>query len=268
MLIAQITDTHIRPKGKLLHHMLPTARYLRRCVAQLNLLQPKPDAVVATGDLGDRGKAKEYRRLRKILANLTIPLYVIPGNHDERDAFREAFDDHAYLPARGPLHYVVDDYPVRLLGLDTVRKKHPGGELDDERLVWLDARLEEAPNRPTFIFMHHPPFETGIPPIDAHGFRGLERFTRIIADHPQVVRVVSGHIHRAMTVVFAGTVASTAPSTAHQLVIDRNAAGVYGLKLEPPGFVLHRWNGERIESAVRAVEAFGPIERTSWAVAS
>jgi Icc protein len=96
MLIAQITDTHIRPKGKLLHHMVHTARSLRRCVERLEALEPRPDVVIATGDLVDRGKSKEYRRLRKILERLTIPLFVIPGNHDDRDALRDAFRDHAF----------------------------------------------------------------------------------------------------------------------------------------------------------------------------
>ena len=258
MLIAQITDTHIRPKGKLLHHMVPTARFLRRCIGHLEACEPRPDVVVATGDLVDRGKPKEYRRLRSILADLSIPLYVVPGNHDERDAFREAFGDHAYLPRAGPLQYAIDTYPVRLIGLDTIRRRQPGGELDDERLAWLQSTLDEAPKRPTFIFMHHPPFATGIAPVDAQGFRGLDDFAQLIARYPNVVRIVSGHIHRAMKVVFAGTLASSAPSTAPQLVVGRSPSGAYGLTLEAPGFMLHRWTGRRIESTVCTVDGAAP----------
>jgi 3',5'-cyclic AMP phosphodiesterase CpdA len=256
VLIAQITDTHIRPKGKLLHHMVPTARYLRRCIVQLETMEHRPDVVVATGDLVDRGKPKEYRRLKKILARLSIPLFVVPGNHDDRSAFREAFDDHAYLPAHGPLQYVIDGFPLRLIGLDTTRKKHPGGELDDTRLAWLAARLDEQPRRPTFVFMHHPPFATGIAPVDRHGFRGLDRFAALVARHPQIVRIVCGHIHRPTTIPFARTVASSAPSTAPQLVVDRGASGFYGIRLEPAGFALHRLNGSTIETTLRPVEAY------------
>lgn len=256
MLIAQITDMHIRPKGKLLHHMVPTARHLRRCIAQLETLERRPDVVLATGDLVDRGKPKEYRRLKKILARLRITLLVIPGNHDERAAFREAFEDHEYLPVHGPLHYTVERYPLRLIGLDTTRKKHPGGELDDARLAWLAARLEEQPRRPTFVFMHHPPFATGIVPVDWHGFRNLHAFAALVARHPQIVQIVCGHIHRAITVPFARTVASSAPSTAPQLIVDRGASGFYGIRMQPAGFALHRWTGETIETTVRPVEAY------------
>jgi 3',5'-cyclic AMP phosphodiesterase CpdA len=214
----------------------------------------RPDVVIATGDLVDRGKPKEYRRLRKIVSRLQIPLFVLPGNHDERAAFREAFADHRYLPPRGPLHYAIETYPVRLIGLDTTRKKHPGAELDDDRLDWFESRLREAPDRPTLVFTHHPPFVTGIGPIDAHGFRGLDRFAQIVARNPQIVRIVSGHIHRTATVPFARTVAYAAPSTAPQLILDQGA-GVFGIRLEPAGFALHRWTGRTLETTVHPVEA-------------
>jgi Icc protein len=255
VLIAQISDPHIRQKGKLLHHMLPTARYLRRCVVQLEAMEARPDVVLATGDLVDRGKPKEYRRLRKILAHLRIPLFVLPGNHDEHVALREAFADHAYLPEDGPLQYTVERYPLRLIGLDTTRKRHPGGELDDARLAWLAARLEEQPRRPTFVFMHHPPFQTGVKPVDRHGFRGVEAFAALVARHPQIVRIVCGHIHRAIPVSFARTVASSAPSIAPQLIVARRPSGFYGIRLEPAGFALHHWNGSALETTVRPVEA-------------
>lgn len=254
MLIAQITDSHIRAKAKLLHHMVPTGPYLERCLAHIEALHPRPDIVVATGDLTDRGRPKEYRRLRKYLRRLTIPLLVLPGNHDDREAFREAFDDCWYLPKRGPLHYTLDVDSVRIVCLDTLRKKHPGGELDDERLAWLADRLDAAPTRPTFIFMHHPPFPTGVPLLDAHGFRGADRFAALIARHPQVVRIGCGHVHRPLEVPFAGTTAATVPSTSLQIIIDRSGSGLYRLRLEAPGFALHRWTGHSAETRFSVVE--------------
>jgi 3',5'-cyclic AMP phosphodiesterase CpdA len=255
VIIAQITDTHIRPKGKLLHHMVHTAHYLRRCIAQLEALSPRPDVVIATGDLVDRGKAKEYRRLRKILDRLTIPLFVIPGNHDEREALRDAFGDHGYLPRHGPLQYAVDTLPVRLIGLDTVRCKHPGGELDAERFDWFEAALAAHPRRPTFVFMHHPPFEIGILPVDAQGFRNVERFRAIVERNPQIAVIACGHVHRAASAWIGSTRVTTAPSTAHQLIVSEQAFGVHGIRLEPPGFALHTWSGRAIHTTVRTVEA-------------
>jgi Icc protein len=242
MIIAQISDTHIKRKGRLLHHMIDTARYLKRAVRRLNGLDPRPQVVLATGDLVESGKPKEYKRLRKLLDELEIPLYVIPGNHDDRERFREAFSDHRYLPGTGRyVQYVIEDYPVRLIGLDSLREGRSGGELDPLRLYWLDTRLAEQPSRPTVVFLHHPPFRTGIRSVDALGFRGVEEFAGVIRRHPQVLRVVAGHIHRPLQVPWAGTYASTAPSTAHQIVLELRERRPLGFVLEPPGFALHVW---------------------------
>ena len=262
MLIAQITDTHILSKGKLLHHMVHTSRALRRCVAHLDALAP--DVVVATGDLVDRGKPKEYRRLRKILARLPMRVLVLPGNHDDREAFREAFRDHPEVPQRGPIQWVVDTFSVRLIGLDTVRARHPGGELDDDRLAWLERALGDAPHRPTLVFMHHPPFEVGVPPMDAHGFRNLAAFERLIARHRQIVRVAAGHVHHAARADVAGVLAVSVPSTSHQMVLAGGRAGFCSLRLETPSFALHRWDGTQLATEILPVEAFAGTVRTTF----
>ena len=243
MIVAQISDLHIKRKGKLLHHMVNTARFLRRCVDRLNALDPRPDAVVATGDLTDSGKPKEYKRLRKILADLAIPLYLLPGNHDEREQLRAEFGErHEYLPAGPYLHYTVERFALRLVCLDSTAPGMAGGVLDLGRLTWLDARLSEAPARPTMIFMHHPPFPTGVRSVDALGFRGLPEFAGIVARHPQIVRIACGHIHRVMSVPWQGTLACSAPSTSPQIVLQPRDVQPLGLALEPAGFVLHSWD--------------------------
>ena len=97
MLIAQVTDPHIKAAGRLAYRTVDSAQKLRDCVAHLNALDPRPDIVLLTGDLVDLGRPEEYAVLREILAPLAAPVYVIPGNHDERGALRAAFSDHAYL---------------------------------------------------------------------------------------------------------------------------------------------------------------------------
>jgi 3',5'-cyclic-AMP phosphodiesterase len=246
MIVAQISDLHVMRKGRLLHHMVNTAKHLRRCIARLNSLDPRPDLAIATGDLVDSGKPKEYKRLRKILDELRIPLYVVPGNHDRLDFFRTAFADHRYLWG-DVSQYTIDHYEVRLIGLDTSIPGEVGGGLDEPRLRWLDERLGEAPVRPTLVFMHHPPFKTGIRQLDAPGFRGAEQLGVIIERHAQVERVACGHIHRAMQVRWCGTVGCTAPSTAHQFALELRERRPLGFTLEPPGFLLHVWqNGAMV----------------------
>src|SRR5215475_8357402 len=161
MLIAQISDMHVKPPGELLYKRIDTAAFLERAVAHVMALDPKPDVVLATGDLVDGGKPEEYALLRRLLAALPMPVYLIPGNHDARDPMREAFPDHAYLPKSGFLQYVVEDLPVRLIALDTLVDGKGFGALCVDRLGWLEARLNES-QRPTVLFMHHPPFGCGI----------------------------------------------------------------------------------------------------------
>ena len=242
MIIAQITDMHIRPEGVLAWGRVDTAPYLARAVGHLCCLKPRPDVVLATGDLVDAGSAEEYRRLRELLAPLPMPVYLIPGNHDNRDALAAVFADHAYLPRGGRfMQYVVDDYPVRLVALDTLVPGQVGGLLCEERLGWLAARLAEAPDRPTVIFMHHPPFVTGIAYMDGHGLANAREFAEVVRRHPQLERVVCGHLHRPIQARVGGTLASTAPSTAHQVALDLGDGNPLMFTMEPPACQLHVW---------------------------
>lgn len=239
MIIAQITDTHIREKGQMA--VVETAGFLARAVEHLRGLHPRPDVVLATGDLVDAGRPEEYRHLRELLAPLPMPIYLIPGNHDDRQALAHEFADHGYLPRAGFLQYVVEDYPLRLIALDTLIPGKGGGLLCEERLGWLAARLAEAPRRPTMIFMHHPPFITGILGMDALGLTGAEAMAEIVRRHPQVERVVCGHVHRPIQVRWGGTVASTAPSTAHQIWLDLRGGSRLAFVMEPPACHIHAW---------------------------
>ncbi|HKU95787.1 MAG TPA: phosphodiesterase, partial [Vineibacter sp.] len=165
MLIAQISDTHIKPEGQIAYGRVDTAVFLAKAVAHLNALQPRPDMILVTGDLVDAGAPVEYTRLRTLLAPLEMPFYLIPGNHDARDPLRAAFADHRYLPASGFLQYTIEAQAVRLIALDTLVPGKGHGELCTERLDWLEARLAEQ-DRPTILFMHHPPFECGLAYMD------------------------------------------------------------------------------------------------------
>ena len=244
MLIAQITDTHISTPGSVNDRYFRTPEHLERAVAHLNRLAPRPDVALASGDLVERGEPEEYARLRAILDRLAMPLYVIPGNHDSREHLARAFADRGYLPTRGEfLHYTVEEWPVRLVGLDTQVPGQPGGALCPERLAWLDARLGEAPARPTLVFMHHPPFVTGLAAMDGMGLEGKEALAAVIRRHPQVERIACGHVHRPMTRRFAGTVATTCPATAHQIALELPPTEQLSVVMEPPACMLHLWLG-------------------------
>ncbi len=241
MLIAQISDTHIRPKGVLAMGRVDTAGHLARAVAHITALRPAPDVVLVTGDLVDAGMAEEYAHLRELLAPLAMPVYLIPGNHDLRDPLRATFADHRYLPHDGFLQYAVDSGLVRLIALDTLTPGAPHGELCERRLNWLEQRLAES-DRPTILFMHHPPFECGMKGFDEARLNvGADRLAAIVRRHPNVERILCGHVHRPILVRWAGSIASVAPSTAHQAALDLSPGAPLTYSMDPPAVALHQW---------------------------
>jgi 3',5'-cyclic AMP phosphodiesterase CpdA len=243
MLIAQITDTHIKARGKLAYQRVDTAAMLRRCVAELERLDPQPDLIVLTGDLVDLGRTEEYAYLRNLLAPLRPPLLVIPGNHDERAAMRAAFSGDGYLPADGFLHYAIDDrFPLRIVGLDTLVPQEGRGELCTERLAWLEDTLARQPDRPTLLLMHHPPFLTGIGHMDEIGLAGRAAFAEIVARHAQIEAILCGHLHRNIQTAVGGRRVLTCPSPAHQVALDLQPDAPSCFRMEPPGYMLHRWH--------------------------
>lgn len=242
MLIAQITDTHIKPEGQISYGHVDTAAFLERAVAHVIGLKARPDMVLMTGDLVDSGAPVEYARLRALIAPLDMPVHLIPGNHDSRGPLRAAFPGHGYLPADGFLHYVVETPALRLIALDTLVEGASHGALCDARLDWLEARLAESA-RPTVLFMHHPPFDCGIAAMDRERLlHGAERLADIVRRHPNVERALCGHVHRPIQTRWAGTIASTAPSSAHQITLDLDPAARLTYIMEPPAVALHRWD--------------------------
>ena len=96
MIIAQITDLHVVAKGRLFYDTIPTNAQLVEAVAHINSLDPRPDVVIASGDLTEHGLAEEYDFLREILADLIPPVFVVPGNHDRREGMLTAFAGEEY----------------------------------------------------------------------------------------------------------------------------------------------------------------------------
>lgn len=244
MLIAQLSDLHIKRPGRLAYGLVDTAAYLQRCVAQVNALETQPDTVLITGDLVDFGEHEEYRYLRTLLEPLRAPYYLGIGNHDGRDALREVFADHAYLHQHPEfIQYVLEVGPLRIVALDTQDPPHGGGRLCDERLAWLERALAAAPPRPTIVAMHHPPFACGIEHMDEQSLAEADagRLAAIVARHPEIERVLCGHVHRPIQTRFAGTIASICPSPAHQVALDLREGGPSRFVMEPPAFQLHRY---------------------------
>ena len=262
--LVQLTDLHIREPGRLAYGRIDTAPYLERAVQSVLRLPQQPDAVVITGDLSDFGRAAEYEHLARLLAPLAMPVYLMPGNHDERGQLRRSFPGHAYLAAgvgsAGFVQYSVRIGALRLLTLDTCVPGASHGELCSERLAWLEEQLDACRGEPVVIAMHHPPFRTLIGHMDEIGLlQGAEALEALVARHRNVERVICGHLHRAIDVRFGGSIASTSPAPAHQVCLDLSPDAASAWTLEPPGFKIHAWSA-RDSRLVTHLAASGTFE--------
>ena len=141
MLLAHISDTHFRSRGEKLYGFIDVNAANADVVSQLNALRERPDAVVVSGDIVNCGRPEEYQMARQILGSLNYPLYLIPGNHDDKAHFLEHL--HPLCPQLGNdpqnMRYAVDDFATRLLFIDSSRAGT--SKLADRR----DHRLAGSP---------------------------------------------------------------------------------------------------------------------------
>lgn len=260
MLLAQITDLHVKAGRRLAYNRVDTAAALEATVAHLNNLGDRPDAVLVTGDIADMGTLGEYQEVRPLLDRLAMPYYVIPGNHDTAAAMKIAFGDHSYIDHDiDHLSYAVDGYPLRLVGVDTTVSGAPYGMLPPDRLSWLAQALRAAPNVPTLIFLHHPPFKMGVMHMDVQNLLNADALFALLRDHSQVIHVAAGHMHRAVETVIGGIGYSIAPAPAHAVTLDFNPEGTPSYTLESPMVRLFRYTGDGLISHLSPIGTFdGP----------
>jgi Icc protein len=251
VLIAQISDLHIKPKGKLAYGRVDTAAALARCVAVLNELLPQPDFVVISGDLADTPTAEEYEYLTRLLAPLKAPFAGIPGNHDSRELMRAAFPLFPYASGSGPLNQKIEVGGLDLVLLDSSVHGQPHGELEAPTLQWLEETLASSVDKPALVFLHHPPFETGIWHMDRQNLRNASELADIVGRHPRLRGIATGHVHRATLTMFAGIPATICPAPNHAVDLDLAELRAPSFKVEPPAFHLHSWfPGEGFGSVV------------------
>jgi 3',5'-cyclic-AMP phosphodiesterase len=239
--IAQISDLHIKPPGSLAYGRVDTAKALERCVAALNAFRPRPDFVVISGDLADTPTAEEYAYLKRMLASLELPFAGIPGNHDSRDLMRLAFPEADYASASGALDQRIGIGELDLMLLDSSVHGRPHGELEPETLRWLEMVLASDADRPALLFLHHPPFKSGVWHMDRQNLLNAADLAAAVRRHPRVRLIATGHVHRATLTMFAGVPTTICPAPNHAVDLDLAELREPSFKVEPPAFHLHSW---------------------------
>lgn len=238
MIIAQITDTHIDPENP---NAVARIRDLERCVRDINQLAPLPDVVIHTGDIVHNASPAKYRDAVRILCALRRPLLVVVGNSDDRGAVRANFAaGRDLLPDTPFVQYSVDDYPVRLIALDTRSAASNMGDFCAMRADSLRAALAEDRTKPTALIMHHPPFE-----VRASKYRwqfesqdAIDRMRQALEGQSHVVRGFCGHCHRDAAGKLGAVLVSSAPSLAVDLRLGEFPAELRSV----PVYQIHRFD--------------------------
>lgn len=231
-LIAQITDLHLRDDGAYPCH--DPAGAVLQAFDRIAAMDLRPDAIVVTGDIIDRA-ASGYAAAVALLRKAPVPLLPLSGNHDRAEDFRAAFAGWAdFHPDH--LSFVQPMRDLTLIGLDSNLPQGKGG-VDAARLDWLAGALARAEG-PVVLALHHPPFATGAPHIDAQGFACATELTDVVSG-TRVCRVIAGHTHRSIQTRWAGVAAGTCRAIGFGLDLFLTRGHTHRPDCTTPGFDLH-----------------------------
>jgi 3',5'-cyclic AMP phosphodiesterase CpdA len=203
-----------------------------------------PDAVLVTGDLADHGAPGEYAEAAEIFSALPVPVAFLPGNHDERAAFRNFAIERGNTDISGR-----DDEPVnqlwRLDGVtlalcDTVVPGAPGGYLADVTRDWL-ATIVAATSAelPLLVGLHHPPVMVHSPMLDSMRQIGEQRLADVLAERAGPTYLLCGHAHTPSATTFAGFPLIVAPGVRSTLVLPWESSTVTVDESRAPGLAMH-----------------------------
>jgi 3',5'-cyclic-AMP phosphodiesterase len=259
MLITHLSDPHLCPPGELYQAVLDTNSRFAEALAQAASFAP--DLLILSGDLAEHGDADSYTLAHDLLRAFPAPILAIPGNHDDREGFRAGLcglPNLIPLQTSGPLHSVAVG-PVRVIGLDVTVLGDHHGLVTPDHAAWLDETLSAAPDTPTLLVMHQPPFATGMEYVDAYRCFGEDLLAQVLTTHPQVIRILAGHVHRFTLTSFAGRPALTAPATATSLALRLTPGAEPASYTEPAAMLLHHWTDGQLTTHLQPVGTFpGP----------
>lgn len=235
MKFIHITDTHLVGDGQPLNGGVPSAR-LDACLDDIARWHGDAAFCVISGDLAEFAEAEAYRVLKARLDRFALPCFLMIGNHDDRDVFLSVFPDHP-KDENGFIQHRFETSEGVFLFLDTTRdgRDNHDGQLCPARLSWLRTQLEEAGDKPTYLFLHHPPFGIGISYVDDIRLADADAFAEVLGHGRNIRHVFYGHVHRMTYVNWRGIPFTSLPSLNHQVpLIPASVAGEFCD--EPPAY--------------------------------
>ncbi|GAA0995935.1 phosphodiesterase [Subtercola frigoramans] len=214
--ILHFSDTHFVGSDDLLYDAVDSEGHLLEILADLTASGARPEAIVFTGDLADKGDPKAYEKLRAIVepaaAAMGAEVIWVMGNHDNRAAFRAGLLDQ--LPSMKPIDRVYDVNGLRIITLDSTVPGSHHGEISHDQLDWLAEELASPAPHGTILALHHPPVPSVLDLAVMVELRDQASLAEVILGS-DVRSIIAGHLHYSSTAIFAGVPVSVASATCY-----------------------------------------------------
>ena len=246
--LLHLSDTHLLAGESRLYGAVDSNQHLAELFEELESSGGRPEAIVFTGDLADRGEPGAYDRLREIVEpaaeRLGARVIWVMGNHDDRAAFRSNLLDE--LPTTNPVDDVQDINGLRVITLDSSVPGHHYGEVTPEQLDWLANELALPAPDGTILAMHHPPVPSVLDLAASVELRDQGPLAQVLRG-TDVRSIIAGHLHYSSTATFAGIPVSVASATCYTQDLNvpvggtrgRDGARAFNLVHVYPDTVLH-----------------------------
>ncbi len=231
--VALVSDTHCT-RGTNEDQTLHRGR-LDKVIAAVNAAQV--DLVLVAGDLTENGWPEEVGDFKQQVRGFKAPVWWVPGNHDignkrmpnkKPDAHTvTAFRVARYEMRFGRSYFARERAGIRVIGINSSLF---GSGFRRERRMWqfLEKELARPADRPTIVFMHHPPFLKKVdePGGDYFNIEPGPR-ARLLALLKQggVHTVLSGHVHKPLNLHAGDILLWTTPPVAFGLPRGKQPQG-------------------------------------------
>ena len=232
MKILQLSDIHVNGGGKFACRAADSLGDLRAVVDYILQVELQPDVTVVTGDVSTDGKGDAYRLVRRELERLNCPVWVLPGNHDQKEPMKTVLGRMCHTAPDGP-GLCIDTPQARLLLLDSAVSGQSAGGVRQEQLSWIERQLDVPQDHPVMLWMHHFPFRTGYVGMD-HPFSCEEELLKLLQGRNAVV--CSGHIHAGVLRRCGSVMLVTSPAVSMLMELRLEKVRFY---TEESGFALH-----------------------------
>ncbi len=227
--LLHLSDTHLLGGPGPLYGAMDSEARLRQLFTEVEASGAKPEAVIFTGDLADKGEPEAYTKLRRIVEpacrEMGARVIWAMGNHDDRGNFRAGLLDQPADMAPVDRSYYLDG--LRVITLDTSVPGYHHGELSADQLEWLADELETPAPDGTILALHHPPVPSV---LDLSVLVELRRQSELagVLRGSDVRSILAGHLHYSTTATFAGIPVSVASATCYTQDLNVPVGGTRG----------------------------------------